>query len=213
MELKDLQNKLLQLNVNDKTEIISQSNVSLTYLSWADAWSETLKYCPNATYDIKRFTNAKGVEVPYMEDDIGYMVMTSVTIEGITREMWLPVLDSKNKTLKKNDYSYTTKYGSGKVEAINMFNVNKTIMRCLAKNLAMFGLGLYIYRGEDLPEKEIEYITKEQIEVMRILNIDTSKTLAKLKLNKIEEMTKEQATSIIDMKKAYDLKMKEGDKW
>ena len=25
-------------------------------------------------------------------------------------------------------------------------------MRCLAKNLAMFGLGLYIYAGEDLPE-------------------------------------------------------------
>lgn len=212
MELKELQNKLLQLNVNDKTETINQNNVSLTYLSWADAWCEMLKVCPNATYEIKRFTNSKGVEVPYMEDDMGYMVMTSVTVEGVTREMWLPVLDSKNKTLKKSDYSYTTKYGSGKVEAINMFNVNKAIMRCLAKNLAMFGLGLYIYRGEDLPEKEIEYITQEQIEEMKSLNIDTNKTLVKLKLNKVEEMTKEQAKTIIEMKKSYDLKMKEGDK-
>ena len=38
------------------------------------------------------------------------------------------------------------------VEAASMFDVNKAIMRCLVKNLAMFGLGLYVYAGEDLPE-------------------------------------------------------------
>ena len=37
-----------------------------------------------------------------------------------------------------------------------MFDVNKTIMRCLVKNLAMFGLGLYIYAGEDLPEGDAD---------------------------------------------------------
>ena len=40
-----------------------------------------------------------------------------------------------------------------------MFDINKTIMRCLTKNLAMFGLGLYIYAGEDLPE-DTEYATE-----------------------------------------------------
>jgi hypothetical protein len=35
-----------------------------------------------------------------------------------------------------------------------MFDINKTIMRCLTKNFAMFGLGLYIFAGEDLPETQ-----------------------------------------------------------
>ena len=39
------------------------------------------------------------------------------------------------------------------VEKATMFDINKTIMRCLVKNLSMFGLGLYIYAGEDLPEE------------------------------------------------------------
>ena len=42
------------------------------------------------------------------------------------------------------------------VEAATMFDINKSIMRCLVKNLAMFGLGLYIYAGEDLPEEDKE---------------------------------------------------------
>jgi hypothetical protein len=67
--------------------------------------------------------------------------------------MWLPVLNMKFKVLKDEPYEYTTKYGTSSVDTINMFDVNKALMRCLTKNLAMFGLGLYIYRGEDLPEE------------------------------------------------------------
>ncbi|MGB3465494.1 MAG: DUF1071 domain-containing protein, partial [Cyclobacteriaceae bacterium] len=52
-------------------------------------------------------------------------------------EMWLPVLDFRNKAMTNP----------------TMFDVNKSVMRCLTKNLAMFGLGLYIYAGEDLPEQ------------------------------------------------------------
>ena len=51
-------------------------------------------------------------------------------------------------------YEYDTRAGKKTVEQASMFDVNKTIMRCLVKNLAMFGLGLYIYAGEDLPEVE-----------------------------------------------------------
>ena len=54
--------------------------------------------------------------------------------------------------MKKTPYTYTTKYGEKSVDAYTMFDINKTIMRCLTKNLAMFGLGIYIYAGEDLPE-------------------------------------------------------------
>jgi NH3-dependent NAD+ synthetase len=68
--------------------------------------------------------------------------------------MWLPVMDGKNKSMKKTEYSYSTRFGDKKVEAATTFDINKTLMRCLVKNLAMFGLGIYIYAGEDLPESE-----------------------------------------------------------
>ena len=92
-------------------------------------------------------------------------MFTKVTIEGITHEMWLPVLDEKNKAMKNKLYTYKTKYGEKEVAPATMFDINKTIMRCLTKNLAMFGLGIYIYAGEDLPEdvkNELDAL-KEQI--------------------------------------------------
>ena len=55
--------------------------------------------------------------------------------------------------MKKVSYEYTDRYKRKKtVNAADMFDINKAIMRCLVKNIAMFGLGLYIYAGEDLPE-------------------------------------------------------------
>ena len=149
--------QLLSLNVNDKTETRKSANgkVELTYLSWAWAWSEFKKVYPDAQYEIKKFKNENEVFVPYMYDELtGYMVMTSVTADNITYEMWLPVMNSNNKAMKSTSYSYRTKNGEFTVEAADMFDINKTIMRCLVKNLAMFGLGLYIYAGEDLPEQE-----------------------------------------------------------
>jgi DNA-directed RNA polymerase subunit RPC12/RpoP len=72
--------------------------------------------------------------------------------------MWLPVMDNANKSMKLEAYTYNTRQGDKTVEAISMFDINKAVMRCLVKNLAMFGLGLYIYAGEDLPEDIREYI-------------------------------------------------------
>jgi hypothetical protein len=140
--------KLSAINVNDKVE--KKSN--LTYLSWAWAWSETKKAFPNASYKIvsDQYTNK-----PYFYDEnLGYMVMTEVTIEEETLSMWLPVMDGANKSMLAKSYVYQTRYGEKSVEAASMFDINKTLMRCLVKNLAMFGLGIYIYAGEDLPEGE-----------------------------------------------------------
>jgi hypothetical protein len=144
--------KLSVINVNDKVEKKS----GLTYLSWAWAWSETKKICPDATYQIK---GDPTTEKPYFYDEnLGYMVMTEVTIEGETLEMWLPVMDGANKAMKATAYSYTTRYGEKSVEAATMFDINKTLMRCLVKNLAMFGMGIYIYAGEDLPDTQTETV-------------------------------------------------------
>lgn len=164
--------KLNAINVNGHTE---EKN-GLTYLSWRWAWAEVKKAYPDAEYSIMKFNG-----LPFVFDEnTGYMVYTTVTIEGKTHEMWLPVMDGANKAMKAQPYEYTVKnpsfkyakldkstgkyidgygreqreYNTKTCEAATMFDINKTIMRCLVKNLAMFGLGLYIYAGEDLPESE-----------------------------------------------------------
>ncbi len=139
------QEKLLSLDVNGFTE----KKGKLTYLSWANGWKEFLKVYPDATYKVLK--NEDGTPI-FGNNKFGYMVYTEVTANNITREMWLFVMDGANKSMKDEAYKYTTKYGEKSVEAMSMFDVNKTVMRCLTKNLAMFGLGLYIYAGEDLPE-------------------------------------------------------------
>lgn len=144
------------VNVSGMTE----NKQGLTYLTWTHAWAETCKKYPDATYEIKKFEN----NLPYVYDpNTGYMVFTEVTIEGITHEMWLFVMDGANKAMKAQPYTYLVKdYNESKrqgkyvskqksVDSATMFDINKTIMRCLVKNLAMHGLGLNIYAGEDLP--------------------------------------------------------------
>jgi len=148
--------EMCSVNVNDKTE----DKNGLTYLSWAWAWAEFKKLCPDAVYEVKKFENG----LPYVYDaNTGYMVFTSVTTGGITHEMWLPVMDGNNKAMKSKPYEVQTKYKTITIQPATMFDVNKAIMRCLVKNLAMFGLGLYIYAGEDLPEGEdsAEPVVKE----------------------------------------------------
>ena len=137
---------LSAINLNDKVE----KKKDLTYLSWTYAWAEVQKHYPDANYEVMFFDG-----FPYIYDpSTGYMVFTKVTIEGQTRMMWLPVMDGANKAMKVSEYTYATRYGDKTVEAATMFDINKTIMRCLVKNIAMFGLGIYIFAGEDLPEGE-----------------------------------------------------------
>jgi hypothetical protein len=141
---KELFENLYKLDVSSKTE----KKKNLTYLSWAYAWAEFKKQCPDATYKILKNING----LPYFESDIGFICYTEVTAKALTYEMWLPVMDGANKAMFTESYEYSTNYGNKTVKAATMFDINKTIMRCLVKNLAMFGLGLYIYAGEDLPE-------------------------------------------------------------
>lgn len=148
-------NRLNAINVNDHTEKkeTDGGRTLLTYLSWPFAWAEVKKLYPDAQYTIIK--DAAGL--PYFSDPrTGIMVYTTVTIEGVTHEMWLPVMDSNNKAMRFEPYEIQTKYKTITVKAATMFDINKTIMRCLVKNLAMFGLGLYIYAGEDLPEDEAD---------------------------------------------------------
>lgn len=159
--------RLSAINVNNHVE----KKKDLTYLSWPWAWSAVKKECPDARYIIRETE---------FDEILGFMCHTEVTIEGETLEMWLPVMDGANKSMLKKPYTYKTKYGDKAVEAATSFDVNKTIMRCLVKNLAMFGLGLYIYAGEDLPETKdsdaTSTETKPNVKVAEITLTDDEKT-------------------------------------
>lgn len=151
---------LSAINVNDKVE----EKQGLKYLSWSWAWSKFKKLCPDASYSVTMF-DAK----PYIYDELtGYMVMTTVCSGEESHAMWLPVMDSANKAMKSQPYTYMVKGWNGKpptektVLACTMFDINKAIMRCLVKNIAMFGLGLYIYESEDLPESMSELEQQEK---------------------------------------------------
>jgi DNA-directed RNA polymerase subunit RPC12/RpoP len=150
-EIREKFQELYSLNVN---QYVEKKN-DLSYLSWSYAWAEFKKIYPDATYEIKKDERGRCY---FGDENIGYMVYTSVTAGGLTYEMWLPVMDGANKAMRDLAYTYTTRYGEKTCEAMTMFDVNKTVMRCLVKNLAMFGLGLYIYAGEDLPQDIKEYV-------------------------------------------------------
>ena len=155
--MKSVFDSLNAINVNDKVE--KKSN--LTYLSWAWAWAEVKKVYPDASYDV--ITDPTTHKPYFYDENLGYMVMTTVSINGHSLDMWLPVMDGANQAMKSHSYEYSTRYGVKTVDSATMFDINKTLMRCLTKNLAMFGLGLYIYAGEDLPEvKETKVVAPKK---------------------------------------------------
>ena len=217
--------ELNSINVNDKTEKKKSGSTELTYLSWTWAWAEVKKRFPEAHYEIVMHDG-----LPYVYDkNTGYMVFTNVTIDGITHTMWLPVMDGANKAMKSEPYTYSTKYNGEKtVDAATMFDVNKTIMRCLVKNLAMFGLGLYIYAGEDLPEteaeeqktaqevakKKLEKIDSEQLDALKKLlaenEIDEKFVLDLYKLKSLAEVTNQKYENI--QAHLEDIKKKQEEK-
>ena len=218
---KELFKELVQINVNDYVE---QKN-GLNYLSWASAVQEIcLRHNEEFDYEIEKFGESK---LPYVYDDgVGFMVFTKITLFGKTREMWLPVMDNANQAMLKEPYTYKVKkyewnaetrkkeflgnYDEKNVEKATMFDINKTIMRCLVKNLAMFGLGLYIYAGEDLPIELGEPCTAKQIEKMRELSINEKNVLIRYKVDKLEDLTYQQAEFVINTKqKALEKSKKE----
>lgn len=116
--------RLAALNVNDKVE----KKNGLTYLSWAWALDQLLRADPQASW-------AYGEPVRYGDT---MMVFCTVKAFGQERTMQLPVMDHRNKAIPNPD----------------AFQVNTAMQRCLVKAIALHGLGLYIYAGEDLPPGE-----------------------------------------------------------
>jgi len=142
---------LYNMNLGDKVE----KKDNLSYLTWSEAWKAFKEVYPSATFRVICNPDTK---LPYFVDpQIGIMVFTEVTADDLTQQCFLPVLNSSMKPMRLEAYNYTVYDKQNKrqiektCEAANAFDLNKTIMRCLVKNLALFGLGLKLYQGEDIP--------------------------------------------------------------
>ena len=121
---------LSRIDVSEHTE----KKGNFTYLSWAWAWGQLKDSFPEATFVKHEYEG-----LPYMEAGSGdAYVKVSVTVGDHTLTETMPVLNHQNKSVKNPD----------------SFTVNTSLQRCLAKAIAMHGLGHYIYAGEDLPPAE-----------------------------------------------------------
>ena len=124
--------ELNAINVNKMTE----KKGNLTYLSWAFAWQEVKKLCPDMNRTV--YENAEGNN--YHTDGRTAWVKVGVTIAGIEHIDYLPIMDARNNAIP--------------VEKVTSFDVNKAIQRSTTKAIGLHGLGLYIYAGEDMPEDD-----------------------------------------------------------
>lgn len=122
--------KLYETNVNEHIEKKGQ----FSYLSWPYAVAQLRLADPTASWEVKRFAD----DLPYQKTDLGVFVEVAVTVQGVTLAQIHPVLDGKNRPLLEP----------------SAFDINTSIQRCLVKAVALHGLGLYIYAGEDLPSAE-----------------------------------------------------------
>lgn len=128
----------------------------LKYLSWSYAWSTFKQLFPDATFKV---IHNPVTHLPYFSDpEAGIMVETEITANGETQMMWLFVMNGANKAMKLQPYtyqvwnSYNKAYEEKTVQAATMFDISKTLLRCLVKNMAIFGFGLDLYSKQDLPE-------------------------------------------------------------
>src|SRR5688572_17349042 len=118
--------RLSGINVNDNVEKKGQ----FSYLSWPYAVAQLRLADPTATWEVRRFEG-----LPFLRTENGYFVEVAVTVEGVTLSQLHPVLDSKNRPIPEP----------------TVFDLNTSLQRCLVKAIALHGLGLYIFAGEDLP--------------------------------------------------------------
>ena len=165
MDNAEIFQNLNELNVNEYTA----KKGNFTYLSWAWAVRELLKVAPNATWEVHEFEEWHehgSSKQPYMKTDTGYFVQVTVTVNMVDRTQVHPVLDNRNQT----------------IDEPNAFQINTSNQRCLAKAIALHGLGLYIYAGEDLPVDDP--LTTEEINKIT----EIAKTIDKSKSNGIQTM-------------------------
>ena len=181
-----------EINAIDISEHIEKKG-NLSYVSWAWAWAEMKKIDGNAEVILHEFPDYLEVgdqviqrHLPYLKDESGAWVKVSVTLNDRTETEWLPVMDFRNKSILNP----------------NSMDINKAHKRCFVKALALHGLGLYIYAGEDLPT-EPKVKDADEIEKISQLNADALELL--IQKSSTPEETKDWITKKFNVKELVDL--------
>ncbi len=126
------ENSFATLNAINVSEHIEKKG-QFSYLSWPFAVAQLRLAEPTASWEVRRWDG-----LPYLATDLGYFVEVAVTVQGVTLSQIHPVLDARNKT----------------IAAPTAFEINTSLQRALVKAIALHGLGLYIYAGEDIPSSD-----------------------------------------------------------
>ena len=175
----DIWKTLSAVNVNEHTESKTVGDRTLTYLSWAWAWTVMMEHYPQLSVKWHGMTDSDGVTRDLTTYPGGTAsVCCSVRIGTMKREMWLPVMDYRNKAITNPD----------------SFAINTAKMRCLTKCFALYGLGAYIYSGEDLPPAPTV-----EVKVEKAKKAPPKKASPKKKAPKVEEVSSDSETDDPEM--------------
>lgn len=199
---------LYNIDLRDREQKKPSGNGELRVLPWAVVYSEIMKHDPNASYEFLRdkreitesvevhnedgsvatTTTTYVQELPFFDTGIGYEVRCRMTVDGITKEMNLPVYNSQNKSMGSAKRTYMTRKGEVTVDEAFLDDIYKSQMRCLAKLCAMFGVGLNLWTKEDAPEGVME-LEKTREEAWNLF-VEKGKLSDNTKL-KVNEIAKE----------------------
>jgi hypothetical protein len=186
--------ELSRIDVSDHVE----KKGKFSYLSWAWAVDVLRKHDPSATWEVVRFDG-----MPYMKTECGFFVEVAVTVNGITLSQIHPVLDNRNKPIAKP----------------NAFEINTSIQRCLVKAIALHGLGLYIYAGEDLPidnapinAQQVGTLKTKALTLAQLRNKSDVEVYKVLKISDVTKLTESQAEEVINKLDSWITKAQEEDK-
>ncbi|PTK26507.1 DUF1071 domain-containing protein [Staphylococcus hominis] len=180
-EQPSFSDKFRELNSRDVSAHVEKKQ-NLNYLSWAYVQQELTKEDPNYSERVIEFPYPDSTNedffVPYLKTNEGYMVCVELTVFGVTKREWLPVLDYRNKPV-----------AIGSSTAI--FDINKAIKRCMVKCAAKFGLGNYLYLGEEAPDVSDELkelLDKEAKEFIKIAEESDKGSQFEVQIKKLKNM-------------------------
>lgn len=172
------------LNAIDMSNKVKTKN-NLSYLSWASAWAEAKKNYPDVSYKVYPQIMDDNENTRFWHDDgkTGW-VEVGVTIEGQEIRECLAIMDFKNKSIP--------------ADQITSVDANKSLKRCIVKALALHGLALYIYEGEDIPEELSKAIElKEKIKELVTKKVKLSEK-AKEKVAELCKIAEKEAHPELD---------------
>lgn len=129
-QIKSVYSTLSQTNVREKIE----RKGNLDYLSWANAWHMLKTAYPNAQ---RRVYEHEHTGFNYFTDGKTAYVKVGIVVNDLEHIDYLPIMDYRNNALP--------------IDKVTATDVNKTIQRSTAKAIAMHGLGLSLWTGEDVP--------------------------------------------------------------